>query len=122
MGEMVKQEPCQCHIEKISEKSVTCGDKVLTTKDTERKTFTGEAALIVANEEAAVMRRESQARCEGIKTIAKGVVFLGVAVGTACALGPFLNNSPTPASGKTVATDAKISGNDNIPGNGGGTV
>ena len=121
MGEMVKQEPCQCHIERISEKSVTCGEKVLITKDTERKTFTGEAALIVANEEAAAIQRESQAICEGIKGITKGVA-LGMFVGTAYAIHSSLNSSPASASGKTISTDAKISGNDDIPGNGGGTA
>lgn len=121
MGEMVKQEHCQCHIERISEQSVTCGEKVSTTKETERKTFTGEAALIVANEEAAVMRRESQTKCEGMKIITKGIA-VGLAVGTAYALGSFLNNSPASASGKAIPADAKVTGNDNIPGNGGGTV
>lgn len=39
-----------------------------------------------------------------------------------CKMNNFSDFSATPTSGKTVSTDAKVSGNDNIPGNGGGTV
>lgn len=33
-----------------------------------------------------------------------------------------LNRSATPASGETIPTDAKVPGNNDIPGNGSGTV
>lgn len=34
----------------------------------------------------------------------------------------YLNRASTPASGKTIPADAKVPGNDDIPGNGGGTA
>ena len=121
MGDVVKQESCQCNVERISEKSVTCEGKTVITKNTERKVFSGEAALIVANEEAAATQRESQAKCESIKTI--GVAAgIGALVGTAFAVTSFLNNSSAPASGKAVSSDVKVSGDDDISGKTGGTV
>jgi len=111
--------PSSCFIETTIEASKTKdgGHRYVYT---EKKHFTGDAADRIAQEQSKAIERESQAKSEGIKT---GLTLLGGGGALAlifAARSP--NASTTPASGGTITTDAKVPGNDNIPGNGSGAA
>ncbi|WP_297047339.1 hypothetical protein [uncultured Desulfovibrio sp.] len=121
MNELEEHIPHQCCIENFSEKTISHEGTTTTTKKGERKIFYGDAALAVADAEAHAIERESVAKSEGIKVIAKGAA-IGVGASIFYAFASSLNTPPTSASREAIPTDAKVPGNDDIPGNVGGTA
>lgn len=125
MNELEKLISPQCCIENFSEKTISHEGTTTTTKKGERKIFYGDAALAVADAEAHAIERESVAKSEGIKEIAKGAAkgaAIGVGASIFYAFASSLNTPTTSASREAIPTDAKVPGNDDIPGNVGGTA
>ena len=111
-------------VERISEERIE-KDGSVTKKTAECLNFTGDAALLVAQEQAKAIERESIATADGIKN-GLTVIGIGLGIGAACGVYSAIKKesdiSTTSTSGETITTDAKVPGNDNIPGNGSGAA
>lgn len=108
MDDSSKQTPTSCCIERVSETTETQDGKTTSIKEAERKTYTGEAAIVIANGDVQAKIIESQAKAQGICTIAKGIACGAVLAGAGLAVA--LNSSSTPPP------------DDNIPGSGSGAA
>ena len=99
---------------------------------TKEETLTGEAAKMVAAAMATVEEEKGKTAIEGFRGILNALRELSKRHGNKIAFGVMLiagwkfldksDTSTTPASGGTITTDAKVPGNDNIPGNGSGAA
>lgn len=119
MEETPETQP-QCYIEKTVERIDESSTGKTTLKETEKRIFTGDAAKIIAREEAEGIKRISLAKSDRIKTIAKGAAW-GIGIGLTC----LITSSDTPsasAPSKAVSTDGEIPGDNDVSGNGGRAV